>query len=194
MAHSEDTALTADQALARLEQGNDRFLGATRADADVSPALRQRLFVEGQHPFACVITCSDSRVVPEAAFSCGLGDIFTIRTAGNVVGPAELASAAYAVAHLGVRLVVVLGHTGCGAVASALAGVQEQALAPILEPLAAAIGAEREPIAASIANVRAGVARLSEAPSLRPYLEQSAGPLRIVGALYHTDSGRIAFL
>lgn len=180
-----------DAALKRLKQGNERFLASPQASADLSPERIAHLSAHGQQPFAVVITCSDSRVVPEYLFNCGLGELFCIRTAGNVVGPAELASTVYAVAHLHVRLVVVLGHTGCGAIEAAMADEREAAVAAITDPIAQAIGNERDPHSASIKNVRTGVARLAGCPELFGHQDDD---LRIIGALYHTDTGRVEFL
>ena len=104
--------LTADEALERLRQGNARYLNASHAQGDVSPELRQSTFREGQHPYAIVLACSDSRVIPEAIFSAGIGELFVIRVAGNVVDRHQLGSIEYAEGHLGCNLVVVLGHTG----------------------------------------------------------------------------------
>ena len=115
MSH-ESCNLSADEALERLREGNARYLNANQAQGDVSPALRQSTFREGQRPYAIVLACSDSRVIPEAIFSAGIGDLFVIRVAGNVVDKHQLGSIEYAEDHLGCNLVVVLGHTCCGAV------------------------------------------------------------------------------
>lgn len=182
----------AARALAQLVRGNEAFLGASHPAGDVSPALRERLAQQGQHPYVCVIACSDSRISPEAAFSCGLGEVFCVRTAGNVVGTSELASVVYACEHLGVRLVVVLGHTGCGAVEAAMGEHRDEALAVITEPLAAAINGERDPQAASVRNVHAGVSRLRTDLALQPLLDE--GSLSVIGALYHTATGAVEFV
>lgn len=182
-------------ALARLKRGNAEFMAARLAEGDVSPELRKRLYGEGQRPFACVIACSDSRVMPEAAFSCGLGQLFCVRTAGNTVGASELASVVYACEHLGVRLVVLMGHTGCGAVEAALHGGESGAVAALTQPIARAVGDEHDPVAASVLNVRAGVARLRADAQLAPLCDGAGEDgLRILGALYHTDTGRVEFL
>ena len=110
--------MTAEESLAKLKTGAAAYAASGAFSGDVSEAVRQRT-AEGQHPFATVVTCSDSRVIPEAIFSCGIGDIFVIRTAGSVIGAHELASIEYAAHHLHVPLTVVLGHTHCGAVGAA---------------------------------------------------------------------------
>ncbi len=182
----------AERALDRLRRGNAEFLGSDRSGADVSGELRARLLAHGQHPFATVVTCADSRVVPEHIFACGLGELFDIRVAGNVVGDVELASAAYAASHLGTPLLLVLGHTHCGAVEAAMGGHAEGALRAVVEPIARAIGDERDPYAASALNVRAQVGRLEADPELARLVAR--GDLRIVGAVYHTGSGVVDFL
>lgn len=182
--------VSAAKALAKLKEGNARYLTAERASGDVSQALVHDLSENGQHPYAVVVACSDSRVVPEHIFSCGLGELFCIRTAGNVVGPAELASVVYAADHLHAQLVVLMGHTGCGAVEAAMAGGAEGPVSAVTDPIARAIGDERDACAASALNVRAGLATLSGNEELQALEGQG---LRIVGALYHTDSGRVQF-
>ena len=182
------------EAYDRLAQGNQDYVSAARNAGDVSPELRERLVASGQHPYACVISCADSRVVPEHLFSAGLGELFCIRVAGNVVGAEELASCVYAVEHLGVQLVVVLGHTHCGAVGAALAGgvAADDPLYPLVDSIVQAIGGERDADAASAANARAGVDALLACPALASRVE--AGSLVVVGALYRTDSGVVDFL
>jgi carbonic anhydrase len=115
----EKPALTAEQALEQLKKGNKRFVADQLESKDLGDARRQQL-AKGQHPFAIILTCADSRVAPEYVFNQGLGDIFVLRVAGNIADPYELGSIEYAVEHLQVPLVVVLGHTQCGAVEAAL--------------------------------------------------------------------------
>jgi carbonic anhydrase len=119
-----DAGLTADEALKRLKEGNTRFVADTPKEADLGSKKRIEL-AEGQRPIAVVLTCADSRASPEIVFDKGLGVLFVVRVAGNVGGPAVYASIEYAIAELGAPLIVVLGHTNCGAVAAALKG-QEQ--------------------------------------------------------------------
>lgn len=123
----------------------------------------------------------------------GLGALFTIRTAGNVVGPLEAASAYYAASDLQVPLIAVVGHTGCGAIGAAQAGGPTDAdLEPLLARVRRAIGTEPDPYAASAANVRAGLAALRATPGLAAL--EDAGQLMIVGAVLHTDTGAVDFL
>ena len=104
----------------RLTEGNRLYLAAIHPAGDVSKKARLKTAQEGQFPYAVIVTCSDARVIPEAIFSAGIGDLFVIRVAGNVIDNYQLGSIEYAAAHLGCKMVVVLGHTGCGAVAAAL--------------------------------------------------------------------------
>lgn len=120
--HEAPAALTPEQALARLKAGNMRFVKHKEKHPDISFDRRRSLSRDGQHPYAVILGCSDSRVPPELIFDEGLGDLFVIRDAGNVVDDEVLGSIEYAVEHLGVRLVVVLGHEKCGAVSAAVAG------------------------------------------------------------------------
>ncbi|MDO4290222.1 MAG: carbonic anhydrase [Eggerthellaceae bacterium] len=184
--------VSANEALERLRRGNEDFLTARRCEPNTSLERVAELYERGQSPFAVVLTCSDSRVVPEHLFMAGLGDLFTIRVAGNVVGASELASAVYACDHLHVKLLLVLGHTRCGAVQAALEGGAKGAVAAITERISQAVGDERDPYEASVLNVRASMRALAENADLAA-LAQREG-LAIKGAIYHTHSGRVEFL
>ena len=198
-------------ARARLAAGNEAYVVAEANDGDISQELVQRLFDEGQTPYACIVSCADSRVVPEHIFMTGLGELFCIRVAGNVIGDMEHASCLYAAEHLHVPLIVVLGHTNCGAIEAALesrktaakgAGEsgadgagdasQTNALTPLVSAICESIGDEADPHAASIVNLRAGVDALLADEDIAHLAE--AGKLEVCGALYHTDSGRVVFL
>lgn len=189
-------AMSAQEAIDRLKAGNAEYVRASANTGDISPERVKELSEKGQAPFACVVTCADSRVVPEHVFMAGLGEIFTIRVAGNVIGDIELASCVYAAEHLGVKLIVVLGHTQCGAVASALelleaGSAPEGAMAPLLAGVCAGIGEEREPEAASRANMGAGVAAvLADAEIAHLVAEED---LVVCGALYRTETGAVEF-
>ena len=184
--------LSADEALERLRQGNARYLTAVHAEGDVSPELRKETFAEGQKPYAIVLACSDSRVIPEAVFSAGIGDLFVIRVAGNVVDDHQLGSIEYAEDHLGCNLVLVLGHTGCGAVDAAMHHEPYGTVKFITDEISDAIGDECDEAAACLANVAHSVARIEESRKVRS--DEATGGLRVIGALYHTDSGKVEFL
>jgi len=117
----ETQQLTAGEALARLKDGNGRFV-ADELTRDLQDAARRVALKDGQAPWAIVLSCADSRVVPELIFDTGIGELFIIRVAGNIANTSSLASIEYAVAHLNVKLIVVLGHEGCGAVKATLDG------------------------------------------------------------------------
>lgn len=112
--------IPASAALERLKAGNQIYLNAKKGSGDVSPARRLSTSEEGQKPYAVIVSCSDSRVIPEYIFSAGIGELFVVRVAGNVIEGYQLGSIEYAVEHLGCRLVIVLGHTRCGAVSAGL--------------------------------------------------------------------------
>ena len=189
-------ALSATEALERLKSGNAKYVQAQANTGDISQERVKELSENGQAPYACVVSCADSRVVPEHIFMTGLGEIFTIRVAGNVIGDMELASCVYAAEHLGVKLIVVLGHTQCGAVASALevleaGGAPEGAMAPLLAGVCAGVGEERDPVAASLSNMHVGVNAVLADPEIA-HLVADEG-LVVCGALYRTETGAVEF-
>ncbi len=179
------------EALQRLKEGNRIYVEALDHERDLSPERIRDLFERGQKPFATVITCADSRVVPEHIFMADLGELFVVRVAGNVVGPLEAASAVYACAHLHTRLLLVLGHTHCGAIKAALEG-EAGSVAPLTERIATAIGNERDPYQASVRNAQAAMADLRSVDELAALERQ--GDLAIAGAIYHTHCGVVDFL
>lgn len=179
-------------ALNRLLSGNVEYLNAKVAQGDVSPDLRQRLCDEGQKPYAAIVACSDSRVVPEDIFMCSLGELFVIRVAGNVIGETQAASVTYAVQHLGVPLVMVLGHTHCGAISAVLEGCDDEALNPLSRPIANAIGSVKDPDEASALNAVNALKELRCISDIAAMEEQEE--LLLLPALYHTDSGKVEVL
>lgn len=195
------TSLSPDQALARLIEGNNAFL------ADELPLpprnRRRRLEIAGtQTPFAVLVSCSDSRVPPEALFGRGLGDLFIIRVAGNSVSQEGLGSIEYAVAELGVPLVVVLGHERCGAVSAALSVVKNDtsfpgAIGDMVQPiLTAAIATQNDPGDWLDNAVRRNVVNVVDKLRISGKLIEDpieAGTLKIVGARYDLDDGSVDF-
>jgi carbonic anhydrase len=186
-------AVAADP-LQTLLEGNRRFADGAARHPDQTPARRAAV-ATGQQPPAVVVGCADSRVPPEVVFDQGLGDVFVVRTAGNVVDEVALGSIEFAVASLGARLIVVLGHERCGAVEAALAGkpvpghIQAviDAVQPNISPAARDGGRLDEAIDD---NVGAIVARLRTAePILAPRVRD--GSVRVVGAVYDLDSGAV---
>ena len=155
------------------------------------PARRESLAREGQYPYAFLLTCSDSRVVPEFIFSAGLGELFVTRAAGNVLGNSILASAQYAAQDLGVRLFLVLGHSQCGGVKATLSGEElSGALAHMGQRIRAGIGRETDYLRAVELNARAEAADL--AARLLEYCPEQK--LVVVPAVYDIETGSVRFL
>lgn len=183
--------MNAQKALKKLQAGNARYLNAVGNDGDVSKAVREDTCNNGQHPYAVVLSCSDSRVVPEHAFMCGLGEIFTIRVAGNVVTETQLASMVYAAAHLGSPLVVVLGHTHCGAIKAAMNHSGHGCLSALTRPIEQAIGNEKDDIKACELNVNASLAALKGNSEVQDLMSKG---VEVVGAIYDIETGVVTFL
>ena len=176
----------------RLIEGNRRSLTAVQNPGEYSPALRLDTAENGQRPYAIVISCADSRVVPESIFSAGLGELFVIRIAGNVLDAHQLGSIEYAAAHLGCKLILVLGHTRCGAVSAALGGGGDGFIRYITDEILSAIGAERDPDAACCLNVQHAVDVIRRAFADHP--EIPSADLDILGAVYDVATGEVRWL
>jgi carbonic anhydrase len=194
-------------ALAQLQEGNRRFLSdLATSTADSSHARRMSL-VPGQEPLAIVLGCSDSRVPAELVFDQGLGDLFVIRVAGNIVAPSQIGSVEFAAERFGTRLVVVMGHSQCGAVTATvdelLGGPSHSSsnlrsivdlVRPAIEPLLARAGGDRESLLRDgvRANVRAAVDHLRHGSELVERLVREEG-LLVVGAEYSLETGAVEF-
>jgi len=150
-----------------IEQGNKNFINKINNDHNLKE-LRDNL-VKGQHPEVLVITCSDSRVVPEFIFNASLGDIFVIRTAGNVINEGELATVEYAIEHLKVKRIIVLGHTHCGAIHATIKGEKGRYMDPILNRIKGNIGNICDELEASKINA------IKEASYIREKFPQYEG-------------------
>jgi carbonic anhydrase len=202
--HEQPTTLTSAQALARLRDGNARFLAGQARFPTVRKEVLASL-ARAQSPFAVVLGCSDSRVPPELLFDASFGELFVVRVAGNAIGPAVAGSVQYASLHLGTPLLLVLGHESCGAVAAAMEsrfdGVEHASrLALLLEqimPSLDTVDPRLEPAArlecAVEANVRATVRRLRESPELRQRVADGLDR-RVEGAICELATGRVRFL
>ena len=186
---SANTAITAEKALEKLICGNKLYLSANKGDGDISPAIREKTCREGQFPYAVIITCSDSRVIPESIFSAGIGELFVIRVAGNVIDDHQLGSIEYAAEHLGCRLIVVMGHNHCGAVDAAINHHPEGYIKTITDEIKRAIGDEKDDYTACCLNVRHSVKMIED--ELKISDEQD---IKVCGALYHLEDGRVEFL
>jgi len=203
---TEETAgLTPDQALAKLVEGNKRFVAMQEVEPNLS-ATRLVTVAHGQHPFVGVLGCVDSRVPPELVFDRGLGDIFDARIAGAIADDAAIGSLEFGVEEFGVPLLVVLGHSSCGAVTSAVKALDSGNTAmpgrigALVDPIIPAVraveakgvgGADR--INAGVREVvRDGVLALRASPVLEERL--ATGKLKVIGAFYDLESGKIDFL
>ena len=195
------STVTPDEALGRLMEGNRLFLEG-RLPPIINNAERRLQIATTQAPFAVLVSCSDSRVPPEALFGRGLGDLFIIRVAGNSVSQEGLGSIEYAVAELGVPLVLVMGHERCGAVAAALSVVKDHtqfpgAIGDMVQPILSAAITTRDDEGDWLDNaVRRNVANVVERLKISGKLIEdpiAAGKLKIVGARYDLDDGRVDF-
>lgn len=188
----------AEAALQKLTAGNAAFQAHAHNTAKLTDEIRLRTALEGQHPYAAVICCADSRVPPEHIFHAGIGELFVIRNAGNLVSPSALASVEYAVCHLHVPLVLILGHRGCGAVASALVhtakegDAEEAALHDWIAQVAKGLGRPRCPKEAELRNLQAALAGLGQSPALRRLT--AAGKVGVVGGMYEIRTGSVTLL
>ena len=196
----------AREALERLREGNRRFVAGPRRLDSRTSAARRRELATGQHPFAVILGCADSRVPAEIVFDQGLGDLFVVRVAGNIAGPTQIGSIELAVETLGSLLVVVLGHSGCSAVHATLdalrapsVGLGEglssvvDSIRPGIEPLLDA-DTEIDAVMPSAvrANVAATVAELRRVPSIAHRIREHG--LKIVGAEYDLHTGAVTFV
>ncbi len=189
----------ATEALGVLKTGNEQFLQGS-VNPNVTEATRKDLAENGQKPHTVVITCSDSRVPPELIFNSGLGEVFVIRTAGNVVGDYEIGSVEYAVDHLGSPLVLVMGHTHCGAVGAAVEGGHAPGhVADIVEEITPSVtkAKQQETDSAKIAdvaenlNVENSVNNLMESDIISKLVKD--GKVEVKGCKYDINTGKIQY-
>jgi len=201
--------VTARDALARLREGNARFAANARGTGTLITASRRAKLTEAQQPFAIVLGCSDSRVPVELVFNQGPGDLFVIRVAGNIVAPSLVGSVEFAADRFGTRLVVVLGHSSCGAIAATIEDLHRpdssqspnqraivDRIRPGVEKLVArhvAEGALAVEHAAMAANVRASVDQLRHGSTIIENLIANDG-LVVTGAWYSLETGKVEFL
>ena len=191
--------LSADEALDKLQKGNERFVSLHQKHPDETKKRRKEM-MKGQHPFVVILSCSDSRVPPELIFDQGLGDIFEIRNAGNVLNKHVIGSIEYAVMHCGVKLIVIMGHQDCGAIGATLSGVSEteyiKALEDSIQPAVEECKAKglevnsdnvvKEHVMQDINEL------LTQDTELVKYMKKNK--VKIVPAYYHIDSGKVEFL
>jgi carbonic anhydrase len=197
--HPEQPSVTPSEALSKLKEGNQRYVAGNLQHPGQTTERRMEL-AKSQHPFAAILSCSDSRVPPEIVFDQGLGDLFIVRVAGNVINDEGLGSIEYAVNHLGVRLIVVLGHQSCGAVDAAMKTIAAKGKAPgHIQSLVMAL----KPVVHSTpkgdldtmikANVKHVVDALrSSTPILKGKVD--SGDVQVTGGYYSLDTGAVTFL
>jgi len=204
----QESMISARDALERLRAGNRRFVSDVRAGDALTNQTRRQALVAGQEPFAIILGCSDSRVPAEIVFDQGLGDLFVIRVAGNIVAPSQIGSVEFAAERSGTRLVVVLGHSRCGAVLATLEQLgrrsDEQSrnlraivdrIRPAVEPLLQTeLGRDPDALVhqAVRANVRMSADHLRHGSEILEQLIQKDG-LQVVGAEYSLDTGVVEF-
>ncbi|HEY3788051.1 MAG TPA: carbonic anhydrase [Urbifossiella sp.] len=193
---------TADEAFARLIAGNLRF---QRAETRITPFRRETLadLAKGQRPYATILGCSDSRVPPEWIFDAGVGELFIVRVAGNILSPEIAGTLQYAGSHLQTPLFVVLGHEGCGAISAALAAKHEgtqfrsriqlllESITPGIPEFDPQITPQEELSRAVENNVQWTMRQIVESPEGRARLAE--GRMKLVGAVYEIETGRVRF-
>lgn len=199
--------LKAREAFKRLKEGNHRFTGSMTGDAEMQGATRPKLS-KATDPFAIILGCSDARVPAEIIFDSGLGDLFVIRVAGNIIAPSLVGSVEFAAERMGTRLVVVLGHTQCGAIAATIEALESpnasasgnllaivDRVRPSVQPLfETELRKDRKALsrAAVRANIRASVNHLRHGSHVLEQLIEEDG-LLVVGAEYSLDTGVVDF-
>jgi len=198
--------ISAKEAIDRLKEGNKRFVSDSQLMESLTNPERRVELASGQEPFAIILGCSDSRVPAEIVFDFSLGHLFVIRVAGNIVAPSQVGSIEFAAEQFGTRLVVVLGHKNCGAVAATLEelkhptenrspnlGAIVDRIRPAVEPLISASIDEVELLRQAVrANVRASVSQLKRGSEILETLVGDDG-LHIVGAEYSLKTGVVDF-
>ena len=200
--------ISAHDALERLREGNRRFASNVRSLDALTSHARRNALASGQAPFAIILGCSDSRVPAEIVFDQGLGDLFVIRVAGNIVAPSQVGSVEFAAAQFGTRLVIVLGHTQCGAITATLNELQQPTenqsrnlrsivdrIRPAVEPLLATeLRHDPDALArhAVRANILASASHLRHGSEILEQLIQTDG-LLVVGAEYSLETGVVDF-
>jgi len=198
-AHPEQPAVAPAEAIAKLKEGNGRYTNGKLQHPGQTTERRAEL-TKDQHPCVVIVSCSDSRVPPEIVFDQGLGDLFVVRVAGNVIDDHSLGSIEYAVDHLGVRLILVLGHQSCGAVKAAKETIAAKSKAPgHIQSLVTAIQPAVEATAKGDleATVEANVKNVVQAvrtstPILKPKVD--SGEVQVIGGYYSLDTGAVTFL
>ncbi len=191
------SAMSGEEALALLKKNNQLYLSQEHNFSDISEKRRQETSENGQHPYAIILTCADSRVPPEHIFNAGLGELFVMRNAGNLASERVLGSMEYAIEHLGLKLVVVLGHTKCGAVGAALAcdckNIEPSSpLQKLAYDIHKIVGDAKDAREAEILNVKKQIIEIQTEKKLEALLEEQN--VLVVGAIYDIHTGAVVFL
>tara|TARA_B110000285_G_C15026893_1_gene564607 strand:+ start:296 stop:898 length:603 start_codon:yes stop_codon:yes gene_type:complete len=190
-------SISSTRAVEMLKEGNQRFLNKNEQDRDLHVQVSQTS--GGQFPYAVVLSCIDSRVPVELVLDQGIGDIFSARVAGNIINEDILGSMEYACGVAGSKAILVLGHTKCGAVTSACKGVELGNITALLSKVKPAIAnvqernGEVEVEEVTKANVHQSIKEIRENSSILSDLENE-GKIKIVGAIYHVEDGRVSYL
>jgi len=190
-------SISPNKAVEMLKEGNQRFLDKNVQDRDLHIQVQNTS--DGQFPYAVVLSCIDSRVPVELVFDQGVGDIFSARVAGNIINEDILGSIEYACGVAGSKAILVLGHTKCGAVTSACKGVELGNITALLSKVKPAIAnvkerdGEVEVEEVTKANVHQSIKEIREKSSILADLE-TEGKIKIVGAVYHVEDGRVTYL
>src|SRR3989442_13359870 len=198
-AHSDQPSVAPAEAISKLKEGNGRYTNGNLQHPGQTTERRTEL-AKTQHPFAAIVSCSDSRVPPEIVFDQGLGDLFVVRVAGNVINDEGLGSVEYSVDHLGTRLILVLGHQSCGAVKAARETIAAKGKAPgHIQSLVTAIkpaveATAKDDLETTIkANVKHVVQALrASTPILKAKVD--SGDVQVIGGYYSLDTGAVTFL
>ena len=190
-------SITPNKAIEMLKEGNQRFLNNNAVKRDLHAQVRETS--GGQNPYAVILSCIDSRVPVELTFDQGIGDVFSARVAGNIINEDILGSIEYACGVAGSKAVLVLGHTKCGAVTSACKGVEVGNITALLSKIKPAISDVQERIGVvdveevTKSNVRQSIIEMRSKSTMLSGLEKE-GSIKIVGAVYHVEDGRVTFL
>jgi len=180
--------------LERLKSGNTNFANDT-LNKDNQDSVRRKKVVDGQKPFAVILTCSDSRIVPELIFDTGIGELFVIRVAGNIANPSSIASIEYAVAHLNVKLIVVLGHQYCGAITAALANNDDgKNLKHLLNFIQPAISESNSNKTADVSHLHAKLTvekLIIDSSIIKTSIDNNA--LKVIPTYYSLETGQVDF-
>lgn len=185
------TKITAMEALEKLKEGNKVYLNSEMSRLNISQETRRYTSDSGQKPYAIIVACSDSRVIPETIFNAGIGELFVIRIAGNVIDNHQLGSIEYAAEHLSCPLIVVLGHNKCGAVDAAINHSPNGYIRYITDEILKAIGSETDEFKACCLNVKHSVKIIENNIDINK-LERENG-LKVYGAIYNIETGKAEF-